>query len=182
MGTPVKSRKRLAIVAAAAAASLLAGCSGGSSDGDTPNPSGSATTGAQQSPAVASKTFHNITAKQAKRLGIALPLLRGVDFNTYYPDTKILEVKFKPTATKLDEQNVEELVRQAREGKPLPKPTPTPTPKTSTGASKPPKPQPTPTITYHNQHKPCPPPSPNKHGKKGKKPTHRTDPCRHPSA
>ncbi|MGN6473629.1 MAG: hypothetical protein ACTHK4_08290 [Mycobacteriales bacterium] len=65
-----------------------------------------------------------MTPAQAKSLQGVLPLERGVKSDAYYPGTKSLDVTFLPTANKLDQQNVENLVRQAKQGNAAASPTP----------------------------------------------------------
>lgn len=97
-----QSWSSLALVAVGAAA--LAGCSSSSSGGGTVD--------SNNRPAVRSETFHHVTPAENKRVQSTLPLMRGVATNTYQDGELI--VAFKPTATKLDQSNVENIVQAAK--------------------------------------------------------------------
>ncbi|HVY10673.1 MAG TPA: hypothetical protein VHB18_11095 [Mycobacteriales bacterium] len=104
----------------------LAGCSGSSSGG---SPKATAPAGENTAKAVKDQSFHHLSAKANKYLG-NLALMRGVQSEIYYPDTKTLTVTYRSTADKTDQANVEDIVRQAR-NKATAKPTITSKPKKS---------------------------------------------------
>jgi TolA-binding protein len=95
---------RCLIAAVALGAAVLSGCSS-SSDG-TPGPS-------KTSAADHSETFHNVSERANRLIQRNLPLMRGVATNTYQAGD--LTVTFRPTAVKLDQTNVENVVRQAKQ-------------------------------------------------------------------
>lgn len=94
---------------------VLAGCSSSSSGGGSAN-------GAR---ADASETFRHVTPAANRYVQRSLALMRGVASDTYQNGT--LTVAFKPTATKLDQHNVENVVRSGQaQASATPSPTPTP--------------------------------------------------------
>lgn len=147
------ARALAAIIAASSAVAAVSACSSSSSGGAgaTPSVPASAAIAAEHSPSMLAETFKHVTAKQADNLENVLPLERGVQSDVYYPDTKKFVVTFKADATKLDQQNVENLVRQAKTGKKLkpqqPRSSSTPTPTASVAAL------PTPTLKHHPVHR-----------------------------
>lgn len=113
---PVPRPLCAAIVVAAALATSATACSSSSS----PSPSSSAARAAlalESAHAVPAEAFHRVSPSQAKSLERVLPLQRGVKSETYDPATLVLEVTFRSTANKLDQQNVENLVRQSKQAK-----------------------------------------------------------------
>lgn len=108
-------RGAVALAGAVASAALVASCS---SSSKSPNAE-------ETTKAVASESFHGLTVKEATNLEGVLPLERGVQSDVYYPETKVLTVTFTSTAVLLDQRNVENLVRQAKQGATVPTPTPT---------------------------------------------------------
>jgi hypothetical protein len=109
----MSSHRIVPILITGVAASVLCACSGSSSSGGTP--ASSAPAGEKTAPAVKSESFHGISAKVNHRLGIPLPLLRGVASEVYYPPTHTLTVTFRSTADKTDQSNVENIVRQYKQ-------------------------------------------------------------------
>jgi hypothetical protein len=102
----------LTLTLAGVAAAALTGCSGSSSGG---SPTAASPQGDNTAQAVNSESFHGITPKANKLLGIPLPTMRGVASEVWYPPTKTLTVTFKTSADKTDQQNVENIVRQTKE-------------------------------------------------------------------
>jgi len=103
------------LVAAAIGAVTLTGCSG-SSSGGAGGAGDSATAKAEHS-----ETFHNVSPAVNKRVQKSLPLMRGVASATYQNGD--LVVTFKSSAEKLDQRNVENIVklnRNAATAKPSP--------------------------------------------------------------
>jgi hypothetical protein len=91
------------LVAVAFSAAAVAGCSSSSSGGDA---AAQQTAGADKS-----ETFHDITPAVNASVQRALPLMRGVAMVTYQDGD--LVVRFQPTAAKVDQTNVENMVHQA---------------------------------------------------------------------
>lgn len=91
-------------VAAATACLIATGCSSSSSGGAAP---------ALTAPAVHSETFHGVTPRANHLIQRTLPLMRGVASNTYQGTD--LVVTYRSTAVKLDQTNVENTVRQAKQ-------------------------------------------------------------------
>jgi hypothetical protein len=95
---------RYLLVAAALSVGVLSGCSGSSSGG--------ASTTTTTAKADRSETFHNVTPRANHILQRSLALMRGVASDTYQGTD--LMVKFRSTALKVDQTNVENVVKQAR--------------------------------------------------------------------
>lgn len=150
------ARALATVVAAGAAAATVAACSSSSSGGagTTPSAPASAAIAAEHSPSAPAETFKHVTAKQADNLENVLPLERGVQSDVYYPDTKKFVVTYTSNARKIDQQNVEDLVRQAKEGRKLkpPKPTASSSPSQSVAPA-----AATPTPTFTRRHHAAPP-------------------------
>jgi uncharacterized lipoprotein len=103
-----------ALVAGALGVAALAACSSSSSSGGSTDPN--------DKPAAHAETFHNVTPAQNNRVQRVLPLMRGVAANTYQNGDLI--VTFKPTATKLDQNTVENIVRSSKNAPATPSPSP----------------------------------------------------------
>jgi hypothetical protein len=100
---------------------VLAGCSGSSSDGGSPQ--SPAPNSLNTAHAAKTESFHGVSAKANHIIGGPLPLMRGVASEFYSGHT--LTVTYRSTADKTDQQNVENIVRQAKQ-QALAKPTKTP--------------------------------------------------------
>ncbi|HVT21041.1 MAG TPA: hypothetical protein VHE57_06610 [Mycobacteriales bacterium] len=82
---------------------VLGGCSG-SSSGGSPAPTAAA---------ARTQTFHDVTPRANQILQRTLALMRGVASDTYQDGE--LVVTFRPTAEKVDQTNVANVVRQAKQ-------------------------------------------------------------------
>jgi hypothetical protein len=75
------------------------------------SPSGS--TPSSSPAATAPTAYKNVSAAAAKSLESKLPTMRGVFSDTYYPDTKVFQVYFKPSATPAERSAVAQQVISA---------------------------------------------------------------------